>query len=140
GHLVREMLVFLQTSSFAERRYSKSAAIKLPYPTDDTRIITRAARQGIRHLYQDGYQYLKSGVGLVDLIDPTYSQNDMFCSGQPARADKLMDTLDAINKRYGRGTVYQAAEGVQKKWAMRQAHKSPAYTTCWREIPVIKTL
>src|SRR5690606_25211036 len=95
GHLVREMLVFLQTSPFAERRYSRSVAIKLPYPTDDTRIITRAARQGIRQLYQEGYQYLKSGIGLVDLIDPAYTQSDLFCSGQPARADKLMVTLDA---------------------------------------------
>jgi hypothetical protein len=29
------------------------------------------------------------------------------------------------------------AEGVVRKWAMRQHYKSPSYTTKWAELPVV---
>lgn len=137
-HLVREILVFLQTSPFEEKRYSKSVTVKLPYPTDDTRLITRAAKQAILSLYKEGYQYLKSGVGLIDLIDPAYSQGDLFLMAQPLRSTTIMATLDAVNKRFGSGTAFSAAEGVEKKWGMRQRHKSPPYTTNWKWLPITR--
>jgi DNA polymerase V len=111
--------------------------VKLPYPTDDTRLITRAAGQAIRSLYKDGYQYLKSGVGLIDLIDPAYGQKDLFQLAQPLRSTKIMATLDAVNKRFGSGTAFSAAEGLKKKWAMRQSYRSPSYTTVWNELPKV---
>jgi len=49
-----------------------------------------------------------------------------------------MNIMDGINLKYGRGTVHTAAEGVQKKWAMRQGYRSPGYTTRWEELPRIK--
>jgi len=32
-----------------------------------------------------------------------------------------MTVMDAVNKRHGKNSIYIAAEGVHKKWAMRQA-------------------
>jgi DNA polymerase V len=136
-HLVREILVFLQTSPFAEKQFSKSVTVKLPYPTDDTRLITRAARQAIRSLYKEGYQYHKSGVGLIDLVDPTYHQGDFFGAAQPLQSTKVMAAIDAVNKRFGSGTAFSASEGVQKKWAMRQSYQSPHYLTSWTQLPTI---
>ncbi|USD23482.1 DUF4113 domain-containing protein [Microbulbifer variabilis] len=37
--------------------------------------------------------------------------------------------MDRINKKLGHGTLFLVAEGIQKKWKMRQAFTSPAYTT-----------
>ncbi len=42
-----------------------------------------------------------------------------------------MAVMDKINHYYGKNSIYLAAEGVHKKWAMRQAYRSPAYTSCW---------
>jgi DNA polymerase V len=47
-----------------------------------------------------------------------------------------MATLDALNARFGRGTVQLAASGVAPRWVMRADRKTPRYTTCWDELPI----
>jgi DNA polymerase V len=45
-----------------------------------------------------------------------------------------MQTLDGVNKRYGRGTLKLASAGTQtqhRAWQMRQDRKTPGYTTDW---------
>ena len=46
-----------------------------------------------------------------------------------------MKSLDKINQKMGRGTVFFAAQGITRTWAMRSVFKSPHYTTDWDEIP-----
>jgi DNA polymerase V len=48
-----------------------------------------------------------------------------------------METVDGINRRAGKGTVFLAAQGVSKPWYMRQQYTSPQYTTQWTDIPVV---
>ncbi|WP_444891365.1 DUF4113 domain-containing protein [Microbulbifer sp. CnH-101-E] len=50
-----------------------------------------------------------------------------------------MQAMDRINKKFGRGTLFLGAEGIQKKWKMRQAFTSPAYTTRWGDLPRVVT-
>jgi DNA polymerase V len=54
-----------------------------------------------------------------------------------ARSDKLMVILDGINKRYGRGALRLAAEGVDRMWCMRRGNLSPSYTTDWAALAVV---
>ena len=49
-----------------------------------------------------------------------------------------MSVLDRLNRDLGRGTVAYAAEGLRKAWRMKQEHRSPAYTTRWDELPVVR--
>ena len=56
-----------------------------------------------------------------------------------------MTALDAINDRYGRGTLKVASAGTEhggvKKlqgWRMKQERRTPGYTTCWDELAVVK--
>jgi DNA polymerase V len=42
--------------------------------------------------------------------------------------------LDAVNRKMGRSTLKVASEGFNKPWQMKQAHKSPHYTTQWSDI------
>jgi DNA polymerase V len=137
-HFVKTMHVFLQTSPFDKNPTSKSTTVQLPYPTDDTRLIVRTARVAIEALFQKGYSYIKSGVGLVDIADKHFFQSDLFTYGQNTRTDVLMETLDTVNARFGKGTLYTAAEGIQKKWTMRQAFRSKNYTTRWSELPTVR--
>jgi DNA polymerase V len=136
NHFVKTIHVFLQTSPFDKKSFSNSGTIQLPYPTDDTRIIVRYARYAIEKLFVPGYAYLKSGVGLIDIVDKAFYQGDIFCPGQSVKADDLMKILDMVNRKYGKGTVHTAAEGLQKKWAMQQRYRSRSYTTSWHELPV----
>lgn len=49
-----------------------------------------------------------------------------------------MLVVDKVNREYGRGTLRLASEGVQQGWAMRQEKRSPRWTTCWDELPVVR--
>ncbi|MEY3954162.1 MAG: polymerase, partial [Pseudomonadota bacterium] len=51
--------------------------------------------------------------------------------------DALMQTLDAVNARYGKGTLVLASAGApeqRKAWGMKQERKTPAYTTDWQAL------
>jgi DNA polymerase V len=47
-----------------------------------------------------------------------------------------MESIDSINRKWGRDTVKVAAMGVRDKSLMKQEKKSPRYTTSWEEMPV----
>ena len=49
----------------------------------------------------------------------------------------LDHVLDKIN-RSGKGKVWFAGEGITRKWSMKRDHLSPAYTTNWKELPIVK--
>lgn len=51
--------------------------------------------------------------------------------------DKLMLALDSLNKRFVWGTVKVSTQGAFRDREMRQERKSPNYTTCWDELPVV---
>ena len=138
NHQASTLHVFIHTSPFEPGFHAVSDVAKLPYLTDDTRSIVRLARDIARRLYSPGHAFLKAGVGLIEIRDKRYQQHDLFHQGQPAKADRLMQVLDAVNRRQGRGTLFLAAQGINKPWFMRQQFTSPQYTTRWRDIPVAK--
>ena len=54
---------------------------------------------------------------------------------------RLMSTLDAINDRYGKGTMAMASTGLDgdhRVWTMRQERRTPAYTTCIADMPIAR--
>ncbi|NJM74879.1 MAG: DUF4113 domain-containing protein [Acaryochloridaceae cyanobacterium RU_4_10] len=50
----------------------------------------------------------------------------------------LMQTIDAINARFGRETIQFAVAGLEKPWAMRSEMRSNRWMTDWNEIPVVR--
>jgi len=54
---------------------------------------------------------------------------------------KLMNAVDAVNLRYGKGTVRLAGTvtaGDRREWTMRQGRRTPHYTTDLRQVPVAR--
>jgi DNA polymerase V len=127
--------VFIQTSPFDKNPYYNSCTIQLPYATDDVRMITSYARHAVSRLYREGFLYYKAGIGLLDLAPKSHAQIDLFTPGQTTRSKELMGVLDNVNAKFGRGALFLASEGTEKKWLMRQNLKSPNYTTSWSELP-----
>lgn len=138
AHRVKTLHVFIQTSAFAPNYYAKSIVVQLPFPTDDSRLVIHYAKAAIKQIFLPEKQYSKAGIGLIELVEKNDSQQDLFCRGQPPTNDKVMSILDIINKKYGRGTVFIAAQGIRKPWVMRQNFKSPAYTTRWSDLPLVR--
>jgi len=135
--LAASVQVLLYSSTYEANYYNSNRVVQLPYPSDDTRLISTIARAITRRLVKPGVAYMKAGIGLLDLSSKRHQQLDLFHPGQAPKTDQLMQVMDKINNTYGKNSVYLAAEGVHQKWAMRQAYRSPAYTSRWHELPVI---
>ncbi|MDG4870790.1 hypothetical protein P8631_22575, partial [Guyparkeria sp. 1SP6A2] len=71
GSLARAVLMFLTTSRHRKDlpQLAPRAMIPLDAPTDDTRLILQAVKEGMEQMYRPGYVFMKAGVMLVDLVD-----------------------------------------------------------------------
>jgi DNA polymerase V len=136
-----QVMVFVTTNRFSATRpfYANSATVKLPYPTDFTPDLVEAAVQLLERLYRPGFHYQKCGVLLLDLSPVTQVQANLFDARDRAREAWLMRALDSLNADHGARTVRVGNVGGKRPaWAMRQAFRSPRYTTRWRELPVVR--
>jgi DNA polymerase V len=136
-----QVMVFVTTNRFSASQpfYANSATVRLPYPTDFTPDLVEAATQLLERLYRPGFHYQKCGVMLLDLSPAAQVQADLFDARDREREAWLMRALDTLNTDYGTRTVRVGNVGGKRPaWAMRQACRSPRYTTNWRELPVVR--
>ncbi|CAM4317058.1 DUF4113 domain-containing protein [Vreelandella rituensis] len=50
------------------------------------------------------------------------------------RSERLMDTVDRLNRELGRGTIQLGLPRAGNAWALRSEHRTPRYTTRWDEL------
>jgi DNA polymerase V len=138
-----ELLVFAHASPFRKGpQFSRQVVVKLIRPTADTRLLVKAASDGITGIYCPGFQLAKAGVMLLDIRPAAIRQGelDFGDADSPSKA-KLMETMDMLNQRFGRGTIGIARAGLSKThraWTMKQERLSPHYTTRWTDLPIVK--
>lgn len=136
--LAGALTVFIQTNAFAEGQpqYQKALTVPLPTATADTCALVGWGLRLLRRMYRKGFAYQKAGVMLSDIRPRTSTQGDLFADASAqVRRERLMNALDAINGKWGRGAVRVAAEGLQKPWQMKRGQMSPCYTTDWNGLP-----
>lgn len=131
GSVCKRMRVSIRTGMFNpdEAKYAKGALVELPYPTNDTLLLTRAATEAVEQIYRAGFRYSKAEVLLMDLRQPGEFTDDLFTMTQPVACDRLMSVLDEINGKYGRGTMRTASVPRAPDWGMRREMMSRSYTT-----------
>jgi DNA polymerase V len=133
--------VYIRTNPHKEKspQYQQAMLLPLFEPTNDTRLLCRAALGGLRQIYRSGYAYQKAGVMLTEIIPVTARPRTLFDdAAAQQKSASLMATLDRINRRMGSGTVQLLGEGVSKSWSMRRGNMSQRYTTEWDELAVAR--
>lgn len=142
GSKAGRIAVFIHTSPFRPPPHcSRHTTVPLRRPTSNTSDLVRAAVMGLRAIYLPGFNFIKAGVMLLDLQDAAVEQLELGLESDSHSSDKLMETMDQLNDRFGRGTLKVASAGTQGKersWSMRQMLLTPAYTTRWEDLPVAK--
>ncbi|MBJ8891141.1 Y-family DNA polymerase [Citrobacter sp. FDAARGOS_156] len=137
----RFISTFVKTSPFAlnEPYYGNSASVKLLTPTQDSRDIIAAATRSLDAIWKDGHRYQKAGVMLGDFFSQGIAQLNLFDDNAPRRgSEKLMEVLDHLNAKEGKGALYFAGQGIQQQWAMKREMLSPRYTTRYEDLLQIK--
>ena len=138
--LASAVLVFIQTNRFKDvEQYTGQVVVPLPHPTSDTLLLGRAVAAGLLKIYRPGYRYKKSGVMLMELTAQAGHQRSFYENRTAIeRRDRLNETMDRINAKFGRGSMQLAAGGVGQAWKMNQRNLSPAYTTRWDQLPTVR--
>lgn len=140
GTCANLVMVFVHTNRFREDdpQYAKNMVVRLPVATHSTFEIVKYANIALERIFRKGYKYKKAGVIVSGIVPDTQVQTGLFDKVDRDRHEKLMGVMDKMNETYGRNTVKLAIQGTGRKWKLRQEQLSPAYTSDWNEILVIK--
>ena len=129
--------VFLHTNGHREqdKQYNGVIKIKLPRAANDTGTIIRYASKALDIVFKDGYNYVKTGCIMNELVPADCIQNNLFTNNDSSKSKKLMKTMDDINKRMGsKDLVRMAVQGYEKRFALRCDYLSKRFTTNINEL------
>lgn len=137
--VARMVAVSIQTDRFhtEETQYRGWMVVPHDCPTSDSAAITRAALAGLRRIFRPGLFYKKAAVMLFELSPLALGQTDLFIPPPDPRRAAVMSVMDQVNRTFGQGTLRLASEQRVDEWAMRQALRSPRWTTRWDELPQV---
>ncbi len=147
GLVCEAVNVFATTNRFgpAGEYYRGAASVAPPAPSNHTADITNAAMAAFERVYRPGARFKKAGVMMLGLSRQEAAQGNLFAppdAAADARRRRLMEAFDSLNARIGRGAVRYGAVGVAERGRRGvytvQNHRSPRYTTCWAELPVVR--
>lgn len=134
--LTNSLLIFAHSSQHEGNFYKRSFLYDFATPTNDSRVLASAVSEVLPQIYSDDVRFYKAGVGAIDLTSEYFFQSDLFTPNIDNQ--KLMSSMDNINKIFGKGTIRLASEQQNTRWSMKRNFLSPRYTTRWRDIPIIK--
>lgn len=131
GSVCHRVHVSIRTGMFNpnEPKFSQGISCRLISPTNDTREITKAAIHGLELIYQTGFAFSKAEILLLEICQPGEYTPDLFAETQPAASQKVMQVMDQINAKWGRGTMRPGRVPVTPDWGMKREMLSPSYTT-----------
>lgn len=140
------VVVQLDTNRFRTDQEQSHTAMTAGFerPTSDTPTILTAALEAARRLFRPNLEYKRAMVLLIGILEresafrqPTFFDTESETAERATR-EKLMETVDSLNRSLGAGRVFYAAEGIDPAWRPSSEFVSPCYTTRWSDIPVVK--
>lgn len=141
----QQMLVYAHTSRFRTdiAPYYISECVNLPVATASTQELLEYAMKVLRKAYKPGVLYKKAGIILLNIIPEHTGQQYLFDTRNREKENRLQQTLDHIQDRYGKRSVVHGSQFASKQneaeaEVYKQEHKSPLYTTDLRDIITLK--
>ena len=139
GSNASSISVFLQTNRFRSDlpQYFNTKQIELPFATNDSANIIKAALNGLHLMFRSGYLYKKCGIYLNELTPANEVQLNLFVEEDSEKKKKLNKAVDILNTKWGRGALKYAVQGTEKKWKLKNECLSKSFTTKLAEVPMI---
>lgn len=123
--------------SKATQQYRASKIVALPYPTDSSLTISKAAINGVKTIFKAGIKYKRAGVIVMGLVATDNYQLQLFTKENP-KHKPLMQAIDKMNAKYADHKVKLGSQDLKQTWKMRQERLSPRYTTNIKDIIIVK--
>lgn len=153
GSVCQGITVFAWTSRFNEnvQEYTIHDSLTLPIPTNAQEEIVGAALSILRAKYPKpmadsrpdrpdmSFYFKKAGVILWQISPDHPRQQDLFDPIDRSKQKKLMEAIDAINRKNGYGTIRQAIQGTDCRFDLKREYMSKQFTTNIHDILKVKT-
>jgi DNA polymerase V len=140
GRLARQATITLRTNRHRPGYQHLSRTVRFYTPTADTGTITSELIAALQGAFNPRLAYHKADVLLHDFVSEDSLQTDLLGTVDLTAsrlARRRMQTIDAINRQHGNGTVKLAAETLSQAWQPRKKLVSPRYTSAWDELPEV---
>lgn len=127
------------TSHFNQHQdHQPAVTIKLPGPTADPLVLTKAAKQLLPSILV-GVKYARAGIVVMDL-QPLAMQETFEPFISPHEAKNIGALVQQIRSAHGVKAVGLGRAGMKQgpSWEMRREMMSPRYTTHWKELLTVK--
>jgi DNA polymerase V len=132
---------FFLTSNKHKPNYRRwTGEVILTTPSNDTGEIMSQLHQEVEKVFSSAQRYHRAGVLLHDFVPASRLQTDLLGFVQVSNyetAQRRMQAIDHLNKRFGKNKIHYAAEDLSQAWRPRQNTRSPRYTTHWSELPEV---
>ena len=125
GLVAGQLAAFFHTSPHRDGpRHHGQRSTRLVPMTADTGQLIGAALRCVEAAWRGerGCRYVKAGVLLDDLCRPEDAPPTLFEAPSP-KSDALMAAMDRVNAKYGRGTLFPAAAGIER--GLEAARRAP---------------
>lgn len=136
--------VFFLTSPFKENEpwHAAEPVTELTLPTSDTMRLVEVACRLVEAHWRPGFRYCKAGAFVTDLIPEgscsvTGSLFDLPDEERDATRRRLMECLDDLTQRFGKGAWKIGSSGLADGWQMKRDRLTPAYLTRWADIMTV---
>lgn len=132
--------VFIQTNihKLSDMQHAESKTITLPEPSNFTPEINKYALYLLEKVYKKGFNYIKAGILLSNIIPESPVQLNAFKDSRDhLKQVRIMKAMDRVNSVWGNDTLKFASSGIKQDWVMKRQHISPRYTTNWNELLTI---
>lgn len=93
---------------------------------------------GLEQIYRPGLAFSKTEVLLLDLCQRGEYTYDLFAQTQPEASQQVMAVLDAVNAKWGRGTLRPGVVPPTPGWGMEREMMSRSFTTGLNALWVVK--
>ncbi len=133
--------LFLASNRFKEKKSSTPSTLshRLLIPTDYTPALIEIGFKLLEKLYRPDQKYKKAGILLSDLQERNHQQLHWFEETvQEEKQQRLMETMDRINRHWGCEKITLGSSGLNKSWSGKSSQRSPNYTTSWSELPLVR--
>lgn len=136
----RSVNVFIQTNPHRkeDKQYARSITVDLDTPTNFTGEIIKYALKGFDIIFKEGYNYLKCGVIVSDLVPEDKVQSSLFDECDRKKNKTAMQAMDKVNQRLGKEMVRLSVQGFEKRYRLKSEYLSSHFTTDISQVLEVK--
>jgi DNA polymerase V len=136
--LAKTVRISIQASKYSDfLLQGASLEAVLDRPTQSTFSLLAVTQKLLQQAYKTGVPYQKVGVSVAQLVSAQTEQLMLFTSSE-TKHKRILEIMDSLNTKADCELVRIGDRNRSLKWQSRQDRRSPAYTTKWTDVPLVK--